>query len=244
MVRQSAGADRNAIRASRRLGASWSVGLSAVSAAAAHGVDVGDLRSRVAEQLERSERFAASVRHYCWPVSGIEGIRIAPFHLLAGEGAAHHGKPHDWHMATLAKLASSDPLFQTTQTRRVDFADETSVEAAVAWWLEMTESGGEGMVVKPLDFVARGHKGLVQPAVKCRGRDYLRIIYGPDYDAPQNIERLRKRGLAGKRALAIREFALGIEALERFTARLPLRRVHECVFGVLALESEPIDPRL
>jgi protein phosphatase len=58
------------------------------------------------------------------------------------------------------------------------------------------------------------------------------------------LERLRKRGLGAKRALALREFALGIEALERFTRGEPVRRVHECVFGVLALESEPVDPRL
>jgi protein phosphatase len=105
-------------------------------------------------------------------------------------------------------------------------------------------SGGEGMVVKPLDFVMRGKRGLVQPAVKCRGREYLRIIYGPDYDAPENLERLRNRGLGPKRSLAQREFALGIEALERFVRKEPLRRVHECAFGVLALESEPVDPRL
>ena len=37
---------------------------------------------------------------------------------------------------------------------------------------------------------------------------------------------------------------LGIEGLERFVRKEPLRRVHECVFGVLALESEPVDPRL
>jgi len=104
--------------------------------------------------------------------------------------------------------------------------------------------GGEGMVVKPLEFVARGKRGLIQPAVKCRGREYLRIIYGAEYTAPQNLDRLRARGLNAKRSLALREFALGIEALERFVRREPLRRVHECVFGVLALESEPIDPRL
>ena len=100
------------------------------------------------------------------------------------------------------------------------------------------------MVVKPWDFITRGQRGLAQPAVKCRGREYLRIIYGPDYDAPENLSRLRSRGLSGKRSLAGREFALGIEALERFVRREPLRRVHECVFAVLALESEPIDPRL
>ncbi|MGC3971310.1 MAG: hypothetical protein QM775_29415 [Pirellulales bacterium] len=84
----------------------------------------------------------------------------------------------------------------------------------------------------------------MQPAVKCRGPEYLRIIYGPDYDAEANLARLRSRGLGAKRSLALREFALGIEALERFVRREPLRRVHECVFGVLALESEPVDPRL
>lgn len=92
------------------------------------------------------------------------------------------------------------------------------------------------MVVKPLEFVTRGRRGLVQPAVKCRGREYLRIIYGPEYTEPQNLARLRERALGHKHSLALREFALGIEGLERFVRREPLRRVHECVFGVLALE--------
>jgi protein phosphatase len=108
----------------------------------------------------------------------------------------------------------------------------------------MTEAGGEGMVLKPFDFVQRGRKEIVQPAVKCRGREYLRIIYGPEYTREKNLARLRQRGLGAKRSLAIREFALGVEALERFVRLEPLRRVHECVFAVLALESEPVDPRL
>ena len=112
------------------------------------------------------------------------------------------------------------------------------------WWRELTARGGEGMVVKPFDFIVKGRRGIVQPAVKCRGPEYLRIIYGPEYSMPENLERLRSRGLGTKRSLALREFALGIEALERFVRDEPLRRVHECVFGVLALESEPVDPRL
>jgi protein phosphatase len=112
------------------------------------------------------------------------------------------------------------------------------------WWEELTSRGGEGMVVKPLEFIVKGRRGLVQPAVKCRGREYLRIIYGPEYTAPEHLERLRSRGLNAKRSLALREFALGIEALERFVREEPLRRVHECVFGVLALESEPVDPTI
>ena len=123
-------------------------------------------------------------------------------------------------------------------------ADESAVAQASGWWTDLTGKSGEGMVVKPLDFIARGPKGLVQPAIKCRGREYLRIIYGPEYTADNQLPKLRSRGLSGKRSLAAREFALGIEALERFVAREPLRRVHECVFGVLALESEPVDPRL
>ena len=100
------------------------------------------------------------------------------------------------------------------------------------------------MVVKPLVFLQKGRRGLCQPAVKCRGREYLRIIYGPEYTEAANLDRLRDRGLGRKRSLALGELALGVEGLDRFVRREPLRRVHECVFGVLAMESEPVDPRL
>jgi protein phosphatase len=83
-----------------------------------------------------------------------------------------------------------------------------------------------------------------EAAVKRRGRAYLRIICGPEYDAPENLERLWARGLPAERSLALREFALGVEGLERFVRREPLRRVHECPFGMFALESAPVDPRL
>jgi len=137
----------------------------------------------------------------------------------------------------------SDVVLQTPY-RVVDLGAETSVAAATEWWESMTARGGEGMVVKPFDFITRGPRGVVQPAVKCRGPEYLRIIYGPEYSAPANVARLRARRVGAKRALAAREFALGVESLRPFVARQPLRRVHECVFGVLALESEPVDPRL
>ena len=140
-------------------------------------------------------------------------------------------------------MAADPELFTPTAINLVDLADPVAVEAGIAWWLALTGRGGEGMVVKPVEFVARGPRGLVQPAVKCRGPEYLRIIYGPDYDAPDNLARLRKRGLAHKRSLALSEFALGLEGLERFVRGAPLRQVHECVFAVLALESEPVDPR-
>jgi protein phosphatase len=190
-------------------------------------------------------RYTEAYRAYCWPVAGLDDLKLAPFHLLATEGAAHVDKSHLWHMETLARICTAHPgLFLATRYRGVDLTDATSEADAVAWWEALTQSGGEGMVVKPRDFITRGRRGTVQPAVKCRGPEYLRLIYGPEYAAPENLERLRRRGLGAKRSLALREFALGVESLERFLRREPLRRVHECVFGVLALESEPVDPRL
>jgi protein phosphatase len=190
-------------------------------------------------------RYVAAYRRYCWPTEGLSGLKLAPFHLLASEGAVHSDKNHEWHMTTLARVAAADPeLIVATPFRLVDLESPDAVQAATDWWLELTRAGGEGMVVKPLDFVARNAKGLIQPALKCRGREYLRIIYGPEYDLPQNLERLRQRGLSGKRSLAMREFCLGLEGLTRFVTLQPLRLVHECTFGVLALESEPVDPRL
>ncbi|WP_299624611.1 polynucleotide kinase-phosphatase [Pelagibius sp.] len=217
----------------------------AYRAAALRGVDLDGRDAVAGERVLQAADYAAAYRRYCWPVESLDDYRIAPFHLLASEGAVHMDKGHRWHMDRIASLTvGSDPLLMATQFRVVEPADDAGVAAATEWWRELTEAGGEGMVVKPLDFIARGPRGFVQPAVKCRGKEYLRIIYGPDYDAPENIARLRRRGLGRKRSLAAREFALGHEALHRFVAREPLRRVHECVFGVLALESEPVDPRL
>jgi protein phosphatase len=217
----------------------------ALETAGARGIDIGALLERHKVRLELAERFARSYRNYCWPVESLRDIRIAPFHVMATEGAVHTGKDHVWHMSTISSFVQEgDGLLMRTPYQVVEFADQASEAAATAWWENLTETGGEGAVVKPLQFVATTSRGLLQPAVKCRGREYLRIIYGPEYTLPEHLERLRERGLSGKRSLALREFALGIEGLERFVQREPLRRVHECVFGVLALESEPVDPRL
>jgi protein phosphatase len=191
------------------------------------------------------ERFVASYRQYCWTVESLSDLKLAPFHLLATEGHVHTDKDHAWHMETLADICRADPeLLRSTPHMVVDVTDPTSQAAGIVWWEELTGRGGEGMVVKPLTFIHRGSRGLSQPAVKCRGREYLRIIYGPGYTTEANLSRLRSRGLGRKRSLALGEFALGVEGLERFVRREPLRRVHECAFGVLALESEPVDPRL
>lgn len=200
---------------------------------------VARLRARAGD----AAAYAEAYRRYCWPVGSLDDLRLAPFHLLATEGRVHVQQPHDWHLDQIAAL-SGDGLIVPTERIVVDVTDDDAVAGGVAWWEDLTARGGEGMVTKPLGFVARNRGELVQPALKTRGREYLRIIYGPEYTEPVNLERLRDRGLGRKRSQALREFALGVEAVERFVNREPLRRVHECVFGVLALESEPVDPRL
>ncbi|VTU00324.1 metallophosphoesterase : Metallophosphoesterase OS=Myxococcus fulvus (strain ATCC BAA-855 / HW-1) GN=LILAB_12425 PE=4 SV=1: AAA_33: Metallophos [Gemmataceae bacterium] len=257
---------------------------------AGHGTGAEpDLHSRFAAKLDNAERFVAAYRGYCWPVESVADLRFAPFFLLATEGKLYFDRTHEWHMQTLADLASSPSplageggresssgrvrgeangevvvypspggeapppspsrgegksLLVATPFRVVELAEAPQVDAATRWWLDLTAAGGEGMVVKPFDVLSQGKRFFAQPALKVRGREYLRIIYGPDYLLPENLSRLKHRAVGSKRGLAAREFGLGLEGLERFTKGTGLRGVHECAFAVLALESEPIDPRL
>jgi protein phosphatase len=218
----------------------------ALTEAAARNLDGAEaLLARTTARHQAAAHYADAYRRYCWPVHSLDDLKLAPFHLLATEGKTYFDRDHAWHMETLRSLALADPsLLRATPYRVVPLQDPAEVEAAIQWWTDLTAAGGEGMVVKPYDFVPQGKGGLLQPALKCRGREYLRIIYGPDYLLPGNLDRLRQRNVKAKRNLALREFALGVEGLERFVAGQPLRRVHQCVFGVLALESEAVDPRL
>ena len=213
--------------------------------AQARGVDVQD---RVAEYQSRHQLaadYVTAYRQYCWTVNSLDDLKLAPFHILATEGKVHTEKTHLWHLQQIAKFCQADSqLLLATNYQVINLTDPEQLDLATNWWLEMTKKGGEGMVVKPMNFIVKGNKGVLQPAVKCRGQEYLRIIYGAEYTLPNNLDRLRKRGLSLKRSLASREFALGVEALTRFVNREPLRQVHECVFAILALETQPIDPRL
>jgi protein phosphatase len=213
--------------------------------AAGRGLDVAGMIEHERARGDLVARYVDAYRRYVWPVSGVGDLRLAPFHVLAAESGVFGESDHGWHLALCDRLVAADPdWFVPTRRLSVDLTDPASESAAIEWWEQLTAGGGEGMVVKPEEFVVRGRKGLAQPGIKCRGREYLRIIYGPEYTDHSQIDRLRARSLGRKRSLAIREFGLGIEALERFVAGEPLYRVHECVFGVLAMESEPVDPRL
>ncbi|MFE9724265.1 polynucleotide kinase-phosphatase [Streptomyces sp. NPDC005794] len=228
-------------------GAVLPVAEEALAVAAARGVDVGALAGRQQGRAADAAAFTEAYRRYCWSTEGLDGVRLAPFQILAVQGRSLASVPHDEQLAWLDRLVEHDPtgLLQVTRRLVVDTGDEASVRSGIAWWLEMTGRGGEGMVVKPLGALVRDAKDrLVQPGIKVRGREYLRIIYGPEYTRPENLERLRSRFLGHKRSLALREYALGLEALDRLAGGEPLWRIHEAVFAVLALESEPVDPRL
>ncbi|MFI7010852.1 polynucleotide kinase-phosphatase [Streptomyces sp. NPDC050145] len=228
-------------------GAAFPGVLAALETAAARGVDVGDLLERQRGRAVDAAAFTDAYRRYCWTTDGLDGVRFAPFQILAVRGRSLAALPHDEQLALIDRVVEHDGsgLLRTTRRLFVDTGDAESVRAGVDWWLEMTGRGGEGMVVKPVGALVRDGKGrLVQPGIKCRGREYLRIVYGPEYTRPENLAKLRQRFLGHKRSLAIREYGLGLEAVERLAGGEPLWRVHEAVFGVLALESEPVDPRL
>jgi protein phosphatase len=232
-----------AVGAASRAGLGTAV--AALEMAAARGLEVGDLLAAQSKRLDDAGAFARAYGRYCWATDGLDGMRLAPFQVLAAEGRVHATRAHAWHLEQIDRLCTADgELFKRTVRRIVDLDDAEQVAEATAWWEGFTASGGEGMVVKPYEALVRDGRRIVQPGVKCRGPEYLRIIYGPEYLEPGNLARLRKRFLGRKQSLALREYALGLEALERFVAREPLYRVHEAVFAVLALESEPVDPRL
>ena len=207
--------------------------------------EVVAINSDFNERLGMVLKYRQAYQHYCWPVTSINDYKLAPFHILAHENSLNMDKDHAWHLGLIDNLCNHDTdILQKTNYQIVNLHDADECHQAIAWWETMTAQGGEGMVMKPSDFTVHGKKGLVQPGIKCRGPEYLRIIYGPEYLRAENLERLRKRGLGKKRNLALQEYTLGYEGLKHFVEGNPLHKVHECVFSILALESEPVDPRL
>ncbi|MDR1965106.1 MAG: polynucleotide kinase-phosphatase [Synergistaceae bacterium] len=222
-------------------GQEWAAGENA----SGQNVDLAEILGIYEQRRESVGLYVDAYRRYCWPVESVDDYRIAPFHVLATENRVWSECGHLTHLEAIERyMTGIDPIFMATEHISADLSSDAGAKEAVDWWSALTESGGEGMVVKPLDFIHRFDGGLIQPAVKCRGREYLRIIYGPEYTRPDHLKRLKKRSLAKKSRLALSEFSLGMESLERFVKRDPLYRVHECVFAVLAMESEPVDPRL
>lgn len=205
--------------------------------AAARGLDVAQMSDRAGRRLENAVAFRDAYAAYCRPTDGLSGVTLAPFQVLASEGRVPAvTELHAWHLERLALVRGE--VVTPTRHRFVDLGSAEERAEAAVWWESLTTAGGEGMVVKPATPV----DGRVQPGLKVRGREYLRIIYGPDYT--DSLDLLRQRNLGKKRELARREHGLGLDALTAFVEHAPLWRVHQLVFAVLALESEPVDPRL
>lgn len=228
------------------VGAAGIAGLTASTQALREGVARGlplqDLLTRTEARQDDLAAYRAAYRRYVRRTEGPRDVQIRPFHLLAVQGQTFFDRTHLWHLEQLSALAEADAaLFGQTAFRSVDLRDPDSVRAAVEWWTALTNAGGEGMVVKPLDFLpSRG----VQPALKVRGPEYLRIIYGPEYTRPEHLSRLLERALAGKRTRALQEFRLGLEGLERLANGAGWASYHPYALGVLALEQGRIDARL
>ena len=219
--------------------------IQSLTTAQKRGVAINGLIDKYRTRKEQIEKYIASYRNYCRETNGLEGLVYAPFHILATESKTYFDKQHPWHLEKIQAFCDHNKNhLMVTSNILVDLQNEDSIQQAIEWWMALTSKGGEGMVVKPLDYISSFKGRAVQPAMKVRGSEYLRIIYGPEYDRTENIQNLKERNVKVKRDLAIKEFTLGLESLDRFVSKEPLRRVHECVFGVLALESEAVDPRL
>lgn len=160
-----------------------------------------------------------------------EAPRLVLFHLLAAEGRTFFDRGHGWHLDALGQLSAGTPggPLGVTSHLDVDLTRPTEVAAAIAWWHALTAGGAEGIVVKPTTPAAAGLRGPVQPALKVRGGEWLRRVYGEDYRRPATLDALRERNLTTKRARAIGQFALGLESLERFVAGEPRGRVEACL---------------
>ena len=241
----AAGSLSAAVRALEKACERQNIAFDVNSSTSGQNVDLREILKAYQTKQNDIDRYIKAYREYCWTVSSIDDYRIAPFHILAAEGKVFSEEKHIWHMEQIRKyITGTDPIFMETPYLCVDTEDAQSVQNGVNWWLDLTANGGEGMVVKPETYTAKQGYKLLQPAVKCRGREYLRIIYGAEYLDPEHLTRLKVRSLNRKRTLALKEFSLGMESLHRFVKGEPLYRVHECAFGVLAFESEPVDPRL
>ena len=152
----------------------------------ARGVPVGPILDRTRERDEAAHAFVRAYQPYQWPVDAVTDVKVAPFQVLAGEGRTFLDRDHGWHLAIADRLAAADPdVIRTTGRVLVDVTDETSQAAAIDWWTALTSVGGEGMVVKPMEGIVRGRRGIMQPGIKCRGPSICGSSTAPSTASPR-----------------------------------------------------------
>jgi protein phosphatase len=141
--------------------------------------------------------YIAAYRRYCWPFESLADYRLAPFHLLASEGVVHSDKDHRLAYADAGTALRDHRAVHRNCARRRSMTDRSARRRASSGGRNCTGAGRRhgGQAADVCDSA----RGLIQPAIKCRGREYLRIIYGPDYTAPEHLARLRVRSLGQTR---------------------------------------------
>ena len=204
LVGQGAGAFAAAVRRRRSLRACWrrlAVGPRSATARQRAGSKSATLEHVPGAGSSMAHAIPAQPIAVLLAGHSIEDLKLAPFHSWRPKGGARRSRPSVAHGDAGRELCRGRPdLSRDHHTAIVDVTDGASRGGGIQWWKDLTGRGGEGMVVKPLDVRRAGHSAAsLQPAVKCRGPEYLRIIYGPEYTAPENLERLRSRGLGAKR---------------------------------------------
>ncbi|MDR2604956.1 MAG: polynucleotide kinase-phosphatase, partial [Desulfovibrio sp.] len=132
------------------------------------------------------KKYVNAYRPYCRPVNGLEGVSLAPFHILATEGAVHVKQDHVWHMDNIARYCTGDDdLLVATPYLVVDTTSDEDMTGAELWWRDLTDRGGEGMVVKPYDFIATEGGRLLQLAVKCAVLNICELFMAPNTCCPR-----------------------------------------------------------
>lgn len=192
------------------------------------------------ERLNAVKNFVKIYQQYCCSTKAIENLRLVPFHIMATEGRLHTNKDHFWHLETISKIVKEIPnsFLGRVEYRVVDLNNLKSQKESIDWWEEINNLGGEGIVAKPQTFIVKKQGNLLQPAIKCRGREFLRLTFGPEYTDPISMRILREQNVVGKQIFSLKEFSLGIEAMTRFIQHESKSRIQECIFGIVALEIE------
>jgi len=76
-----------------------------------------ELRQHTDARLASLIKYRDACRQYCWPVNSIQDLKLAPFHLLASEGAVHVDNTIN---SAVVRHAWMNSVFHNTTTWWVD----------------------------------------------------------------------------------------------------------------------------
>ena len=204
------------------------------------------IKEEVIKNLDNIEKYKEQLENYCWDTN-ITNIKIAPFHLLAHEKKTFFDKPHEWHLNHFNEIIDlkENDLFIKTPYVIVNLDSEDSKKKAIDFWLDITSKGYEGVMFKSETFVEKNADGkTILPMMKVRGKDYLRIIYGINYNDKKYLDKLRYRNVSKKRFLHYTEMSLSIESIKLFSNGEPFNKWHDYIFASICLGNMATDHRL